>query len=365
MTLVPPSAIVVGSYKNWFAARKTVPPSNLFVNSVTDYNVMRVMSREMPNLQQITVSGLGDGHKWSDGEDSDEETAVEFANWTTHDIDIMSNFSKLRVLEIEHTRTSLNGRYPFLFNSYPLLQTLIIENCDFLKWDLEMLAGMPLLKELYCGVSSLTGNVSSLRVLKDTLEKVEISVCPRVEGNFMDLADFPHLKELKLSYTAITGDIRDISENHFLSLEVLDLPKGVYGGSGYELQRISDAPDLLRAVYLIKKQRPALVLEYWHVELSKDSPDWYASLDEDDFPDSPPFYVTLKEAGSRIGYRWRTKYYNPCEVNWLDPEPDSESSEYEEYIGGVQAQVGMYRGFHQPPTQEEYTTLFEEHRQGN
>ena len=125
-------------------------------------------------------------------------------------------------------------------------------------------------------------------------------------------------------------------------------------------------------------------MEYWEVELSKDSPDWYASLDEDDIPDSPPFYVTLEEAGSRIGYRWRTKFYDPCEVNWLDPEPDSESSEYEEYIeelqklerrvtfvysyvGGVQVQVqgGMYRGFHQPPTQEEYTTLFEEHRQGN
>ena len=36
----------------------------------------------------------------------------------THDINIISNFSKLRILEIY--RVELNGRYPVLFN-FPLL----------------------------------------------------------------------------------------------------------------------------------------------------------------------------------------------------------------------------------------------------
>ena len=83
-------------------------------------------------------------------------------------------------------------------------------------------------------------------MLKDTLEKVNLYGCDNVEGNFMDLADFPHLKSY-LNFTrqtAVTGDIRDIGENDFSSLQHLALPKGVYGGSGYKLQRISDGPNL-------------------------------------------------------------------------------------------------------------------------
>ncbi len=65
-----------------------------------------------------------------------------------------------------------------------------------------------MLKELDCIMNShLTGNINSLRVLKDTLEKVTINSCWNVEGNFIDLADFPHLKELNLRWTAMTGDI--------------------------------------------------------------------------------------------------------------------------------------------------------------
>jgi hypothetical protein len=91
-----------------------------------------------------------------------------------------------------------------------------------------MLAGMPMLKELVCiNNDHLTGNVNSLRVIKNTLEKVEIGGCQYVEGNFMDLADFPHLKELDLEGTAVTGDIRDIGKNDFSSLEHLKLPHGV------------------------------------------------------------------------------------------------------------------------------------------
>jgi len=69
----------------------------------------------------------------------------------------------------------------------------------------------------------------------------------------MALADFPRLKELVLRETAVTGDIQDIGQNDFSSLEYVNLPKGVYGGPDYELQLISDAPELVRAVYLLKK----------------------------------------------------------------------------------------------------------------
>src|SRR6056300_1553410 len=146
---------------------------NISVNSVENYNTMVVMTRAMPNLQQITLGSLGwdNNHKYNDGEDPDEERASRFANWTTHDIEIISNFSKLQTLGIH---AGLNGRYPALF-SFPLLLNLRIKRCYCLKLDLEMLAGFPMLKELECtGSMHLTAHISSLRVLKDTLEKVHI-----------------------------------------------------------------------------------------------------------------------------------------------------------------------------------------------
>ena len=50
-------------------------------------------------------------------------------------------------------------------------------------------------------------------------------------------------------------------------------------------------------------------------------------------------------------------------MNWLDPEPARESSDYEEYIAKLEEmntyEVQFYRGFHQPPTEEEYRRLID------
>jgi hypothetical protein len=347
------------------AVKKTIVPPAYFSISARRYNDLRVMTEAMPNLQQIELrdnAGIAQTqkNKWSDGEDPHEfgaDLAAYYASWISHDIGIISNFRKLRILEIYGC--VLNGRYPVLFNSFPLLQKLSIQYCHYLKWDLDMLAGLPLLKELDCLANhSLGGNISNLRVLKNTLEKVTINHCQIVEGNFMDLADFPHLKELRLEHTAVTGDIRDIGENDFLALERLDLPEGVYGGNGYELQRISDAPDVVRAVYLFKKQRPALKMGDWYGKLSEDSPDWYEYVGEDG--DTPPFNIYLVKAGPRVGYRWECDDGNPCEVNWLDPEPARESDDYAKYIEELQSinsKLDMYRLFYKPPTEEEYIGL--------
>ena len=345
-SFLPPKDIIRARLnRKWrdAAAKTMVPPTNFIVNTMAEYNAMIAMTTALPNLQQIKLCILKDGHKYVDGEDPDpdpdEWQAADTADLTALDIDIISNFRKLRVLEL--FRAPLNGRYPVLFN-FPLLQKLSIWDCHDLKWDLELLAGMPVLKELECYCDEyLTGNIISLRVLKDTLEKVSI-MGRNVEGNIMDLADFPHLKELYLSKTtAVRGDIRDIRDIDFPKLEQLTLPKTVYGGRGYEFQLISDGPDLVRTLYLFKKHRPTILMPRWYAGLSEASPDSYDGYDE--FIDSPPFYIRFVEAGSRVGYQWETFYsntcevnwlyqwetssINACEVNWLDPEPDKGSSD--------------------------------------
>ncbi len=353
--------------KKWKeAVKKTIVPPNKFsVRGMNEYNAMRVMATEMPNLQRIAICHPGVYHKYSDGEDPDEEMAAETTDWTSLNIEIISNFSKLRILEMYSAQ--LNGRYPFLFNSFPMLQRFSIQYCGPLKFDLEMLARFPLLKELdCCCADDLTGNISSLRVLKETLEKVTIYGCSHVVGNLKDLADFPHLKALILNETNVTGDIRDIGGNDFLALECLILPKTVYGGMGYEFQRISEANDLVRTMYLLKKRRPTLeILKEWRGMLSETSPDWYESAAYGLY-DEPPFSIQFVKAGSRIGYRWATCNGYPCEVNWLDSEPDTDSSDFAKYIGGLarinrQMRVNVYRGFHEPPTEEEYLRLVEEY----
>ena len=68
-------------------------------------------------------------------------------------------------------------------------------------------------------------------------------------------------------------------------------------------------------------------------------------------------------AGSRIGYRWEAdkfQWHAPCEVNWLDPEPDTGSSDYGKYIEELEqinSEVDFYEGFYHPPTREEYEAL--------
>jgi hypothetical protein len=106
---------------NWRdAAKKTLVPLTEFeVNSVRKYNAMRVMSTALPNLQQISLHYLGRRRKYSDGEDPNEGIVAKTANYTPRDIDIISRFSKLRILEIH--LASLNGRYPVFFN-FPHLQ---------------------------------------------------------------------------------------------------------------------------------------------------------------------------------------------------------------------------------------------------
>ena len=52
-------------------------------------------------------------------------------------------------------------------------------------------------------------------------------------------------------------------------------------------------------------------------------------------------------------------------MNWLDPEPESGSIGYEDYVTDyrrIQDEIGLYRGYYEPPTEEQYIILYEEVR---
>mmetsp|Transcript_20357 Transcript_20357/g.31040 ORF Transcript_20357/g.31040 Transcript_20357/m.31040 type:complete len:254 (+) Transcript_20357:577-1338(+) len=230
--------------------------------------------------------------------------------------------------------------------------------------------GRDALKELHVKSSkSLTGNISNLRVLKDTLERVTLQFCPKVEGNFMDLADFPQLNSLILRrLDSVTGDIRGMGAITFPKLENLILPENVYGGQEYMIMRISEATDLIATIYSIKKQphRHSSLFEDFNWYLSESSPDWY----QEEF--GYPFSCCIVRAGSRLGWRWERKFeYTPdyhFEVNWLDPLPAKGSSEYQSYTEALQdMQSCMYRfpffrGYHQPPTEAVFNRLSRQYR---
>jgi len=358
--------------KKWREAAKTtiVPMADFSVNSVLNYRAMATMTTALPNLMQLSIGGPGLFHKYIDGEDPDEELAAETATYTPLDIDVISNFRKLRRLNI-HGGYGLNGRYPTLFN-FPLLEKLRISLCCNFKWELEMLSGFPLLRELNVKYNRfLRGDIGSLNVLKHTLEKVKIFDCNNVKGDFMDLADCPRLTVLNLDHTSVTGDVRDIGENDFPTLESLDLPRTVCGGVGYEFQLISEVPSFMQAIYLLLQRTPTLfeketlrIAFYWRLagRILECSPDFY------DFESScpfPPFRLQIIQAGSRLGWSWCTHDDHSCEINWLDPKPSRESSGYKAYaeeLQGIERNVGFYRGYSQPPTLAEYNRLCLEYR---
>eukprot|EP00985_Skeletonema_marinoi_P011912 scaffold5641_cov86-Skeletonema_marinoi.AAC.6 len=316
--------------KTWRdAATKTlVPLCDFKIDSERSYNAMRVMTAALPNLQQISIHSLGRGHKYSDGEDPHESCARVTANFMTHDIDMISSFTKLRVLHFENA--PLIGRYPVLFN-FPLLRELSVSSSHLLKFDLGRLsAGCPSLKSLKMSGNrphlNLTGNLRSLRVLKDTLEEVDVANCQQIEGDFMDLADFPRLKVLELWDTATTGDVRDIGEDDFPALESLGLPTTVCGVNPSPLA--TDPIAIQRRFVLVSLETlPRLIIR----------------------------------AGSRLGWSWYSDDHS-CEINWLDPEPSSESGDYETYIEELRSlrwRVNFYRGYHVPPTEDEYNRLLQ------
>jgi hypothetical protein len=314
-----------------------------------------------------------------------QKLSIEKCKYLKWDLGMLSAFPLLKELHVSLNQR-LTGNIRNLRVLKDTLETLTIERCgQNVEGNLMDLADFPHLKELklcstavkgdlrdicdFSGLlhlaitshSSLTGNIRSLRVLKDTLETLTIATCANVEGNLMDLADFSLLKQLNLYNTSVTGDVRDIGENDFANLEKLRCPFGVVGGYGYEFQRIADVPSVVNALYRLAKRAKSLcedAYSYYHWKLSDQSPDYYAAHE-----------VEFVEIGTRLGWRWTRgeayeREYHSCEINWLDPEPDRENDDYDAYakkLASIQEEITIYKGYHEPPTEEEYRRLCREY----
>jgi len=80
----------------------------------------------------------------------------------------------------------------------------------------------------------------------------------------------------------------------------------------------------------------------------------------------PPFELQFIQAGSRVDWSWYTFEDGlSCEVNWLDPEPSCESCDYETYVRKLRRierclNTNFYRGYYEPPNEEEYRRLCQE-----
>jgi hypothetical protein len=79
------------------ATQTTIVP----VSETIENNAMATMTTALPNFQQISLHDLRlpRYNKYSDGDDPAEQSVAETANFISLDIQMLSNFGKLKTLE--------------------------------------------------------------------------------------------------------------------------------------------------------------------------------------------------------------------------------------------------------------------------
>ncbi|KAL9186744.1 hypothetical protein ACHAXT_010464 [Thalassiosira profunda] len=378
-------------------------PPQYTVGSPEDYNALAWVACVLPRLRTLSLNRLPADYRYDNGGESVEEEAERKSAFDSSDdeegaakmhelgVDIVQSFRLVEQLNIRGAR--LNGTYPNFFN-FSHLKQLHIGYMQYMKFDLEMVARMPLLEEvslLHC--KRLSGDIGSLGVLKDTLRSIQIagdSNCEKIGGRLMDLSDFPRLHALRLRDTSIVGDVRDLRAHHFPALRQVDLPESVFGGRTFE--RIADVPEVMAALSCLQRRSPELFRTYsW--TLSPNSPDHYRMSNIPEY--RAPFNVQFVMEGMRLGWRWSSGGYyagpwvQHCETNWLDPEPPGvgcppvgntvagascPSASFEEQLSlsdmdpfNILGLAGLgssarsrYSGFYEPPTQQQYRKLLEQ-----
>ena len=244
------------------------------------------------------------------------------------------------------------------------LETLDLALATSHAWDLANLSAIRRLKHLLCsGNTKLTGDLSSLKTLSETLVQLDISSCLRMTGDLHTLALFLRLESLKVHGTRVTGDVRKIASTDFPCLKVIQLGEHVYGGR--TINRIVDAPEIMEAWCGFETRNAGIFqsnvglgfgLAPGAQEQYRPQGGYvYAKL-------SPPFRVEVVWCGPRCGWRWTTKHQEgQCEMNWYNGAPRPDDDGYDEYVRDLAMAINgpnsVYRGLLVPPSPEEYSRM--------
>ena len=375
-TLVPPS--IENRLVSIRGTPKVKDYPQFHVNTSRRYNMLKVMSKVMPNLQQIHLSEFQGGVIGSMSyngitgniyETSNERylDEGEESNEDAYDVSIIADFRNLRSLVLNCA--PLYGKYPCFFG-FSYLRELSIDqggNDSDMVWDLKMLSCMPLIEKLTLICSKATGSISDLHFLKNTLLELVIvsslnqSIVDDIDGDFMNLAEFTVLRKLDLKWaTGIQGDASQIQVKDFPCMQKLDLP-GV-------LMKVDQSSDIIHLFTSFARRSPPCIAS---VRLSEDSSDRF-ERDGDKHSDSPPPPFTLEfvHPGNRLGWRWvsqrRLRYIRSCEINWLDEELGTDSDQYHVYqeeTKRLNESVHFYKGIYHLPTEEEYREMCAVHEE--
>ncbi|OEU21405.1 hypothetical protein FRACYDRAFT_235028 [Fragilariopsis cylindrus CCMP1102] len=250
---------------------------------------------------------------------------------------VQQRFPELRHLTL--SGTNLSGFHPSIFQFRNLISLDLRRNNE-MEWDLESLSGLPNLQKLQANSNlSMTGNLQSLTVLKNTLVSLSVEICP-------------NMYECYWRY-------REIGSNDFVSISELFLGDGIYGNVFFD--RIDDVPGIMKAKYNLMK-RPTIFDEHDfddELHLREDSLQFYHAPEGN--PPYPPFWVEFVYAGRRSGWKFTNcTTGGDCETEWFEPAPLVTDEGYDKYVKEsirVHKNVTLFRGFTEPPTHEEYLGL--------
>jgi len=220
--------------RQWKQAAAQAVVAEVALREVTEAQNLATTAAALPHVQSFRVNHL-DGEtdliSFMDGEGVTITRRGAEQRPPPIDLSSIANFRYLQNLQLQHT--VLCGSYPFLFQ-FQHLKSLDLRGNTLLTWDLQLLSAMPCLENLSCTSNfALTGDLRSLRVLKDSLASVNLKDCERVTGLLDELYDFPHLRELNLEETLVAGDVRTIGETDLVALKQLDIGDRVYGGGDF------------------------------------------------------------------------------------------------------------------------------------
>lgn len=293
------------------------------------------------------------------GAADDSPSAIDFSQ--------LRNFQYLKRLELLFDAHTLNPGFNSIFQLHRLERLVIkcLSGPMVLDFDMAEVARLTNLREIRIDSVFCRGDLSSLEAL-EKLKYLRLNFV-MTKGNLLSLANLPSLSLVDLYCPVVEGDISDIDSHHFPSLKILKISSTrIYGRPGTKLMSADDASTFFTAwSRVLSHPRPMSTLEGgklpW-VELKKSSAEYYEPGRWTVFARHPPFTATMIRVGQRLGYRWKNKSGQTCDICWLDPEPSSDDADYDAYWAGLyqleQKHLhSIFRGHSRPPTREEWQQI--------